>query len=72
MYTFPILKISLLGDPSGFRGGRVIKNHLADDKESVCNAGNTGLIPWSGRFPGEGNGNCLHYSCLENPMDRGT
>ena len=32
----------------------------------------TGLIPESGRFPGEGNGNPLQYSCLENPMDRGT
>ena len=30
-----------------------------------------GLIPVSGRSPGEGNGNPLHYSCLENPMDRG-
>ena len=31
----------------------------------------TGWIPGSGRSPGEGNGNPLHYSCLENPMDRG-
>ena len=31
----------------------------------------TGLIPGSGRSPGEGRGNPLHYSCLENPMDRG-
>ena len=31
-----------------------------------------GLIPESGRSPGEGNGNSLQYSCLENPMDRGT
>ena len=30
-----------------------------------------GSIPGSGRFPGEGNGNPLQYSCLENPMDRG-
>ena len=30
-----------------------------------------GLIPGLGRFPGEGNGNLLQYSCLENPMDRG-
>ena len=45
----------------------VVKNLLA-------NAGDirdTGLIPGSGRCPGEGNGNPLHYSCLENPMDRG-
>ena len=40
-------------------------------KEIACNAGDLGLIPASGRFPGEGNGNPLQYSCLENPMDRG-
>ena len=39
-------------------------------KESVCNAGDLGLIPGSGRSPGEGNGNPFHYSWLENPMDR--
>ena len=40
-------------------------------KNPPTNAGDTGLIPRSGRFPGEGNGNPLHYSCLENPTDRG-
>ena len=43
-------------------------------KESSCNAGDTedaGLIPGSGRYPGEGHGNALSYSCLGNPMDRG-
>ena len=40
-------------------------------KESACNAGDLGSIPGLGRFPGEGNGNPLQYSCLENPMDRG-
>ena len=40
-------------------------------KESACNAGDLGSIPGSGRSPGEGNGNPLQYSCLENPMDRG-
>ena len=39
--------------------------------ESTCNAGDLGSIPGLGRFPGEGNGNPLQYSCLENPMDRG-
>ena len=34
-------------------------------------AGDTGSIPGSGRFPGVGNGNPLQYSCLENSMDRG-
>ena len=38
---------------------------------SAGDAGDTGLIPRSGRLPGGGNGNPLQYSCLENPMDRG-
>ena len=48
----------------GFPGGSV-------GKESACNAGDLGLIPGSGKFPGEGNGNPLQYYCLKNPMDRG-
>ena len=40
-------------------------------KASVCNVGDLGLIPGLGRSPGEGNGNALQYSCLENLMDRG-
>ena len=40
-------------------------------KESTSNVGDLGLIPGSRRTPGEGNGNPLQYSCLENPMDRG-
>ena len=40
-------------------------------KESTCNAGDAGLIPKSGRFPGGWPGNPLQFSCLENPMDRG-
>ena len=47
----------------GFPGG-------SDRKESACSAGDVGLIPGSGRFPGGGNGNPLPYSCLGNPMDR--
>ena len=43
----------------------------SDSKVSVCNAGDLGLIPGSGRIPGEGNGNPLQYSCLENPTDGG-
>ena len=43
----------------------------SDGKASVYNVEDLGLIPGSGRFPGEGNGNPLQYSCLENPMDRG-
>ena len=41
----------------------------SDGKESAWDAGNLGLIPGLGRSPGEGNGNPLQYSCLENPMD---
>ena len=40
-------------------------------KESACKVGDVGLIPESERSPGEGNGNPLQYSYLENPMDRG-
>ena len=43
----------------------------SDVKEYVCNAGDLGSLPGSGRSPGEGNGNPLQYSCLENSMDRG-
>ena len=49
---------------SGFSGG-------SDGKDIACNTGDPGSIPGSGRFPKEGNGNPLQYSCLENPMDRG-
>ena len=41
----------------------------SEGKASACNVGDLGSIPGSGRFPGEGNGNTLQYSCLENPMD---
>ena len=51
-------------DGFGFLGSSVIKNPPA-------NAGDVGLIPGSGRSPGEGHGNPIQYSCLENPMDRG-
>ena len=44
----------------------------SDGKESACNAGDLGTIPGLGRSPGEGKDNPLQYSCLENPMDRGT
>ena len=46
----------------GFPGGSEVK-------VSACNMGNLGSIPGWGRSPGEGNGNPLQYSCLENPMD---
>ena len=47
-----------------FPGGSVVKFLPAND-------GDSGLISGSGRSPGEGNGNPLQYSCLENPMDQG-
>ena len=48
----------------GFSGG-------SDGKQSACDVEDLGLIPGLGRSPGEGNGNPLQYSCLENSMNRG-
>jgi len=48
----------------GFSGVSVVKNLPG-------NAGDVGLIPGLGRYPGEGNGDPIQYSCLGNPMDRG-
>ena len=45
--------------------------HNSVSKESACSAGDPGSIPGLGRSPGEGNGNPLQRSYLENPMDRG-
>ena len=58
--SFIHIHLSYLGFPGG-----------SDSKASACNVGDPGLIPGLGRFPGEGNGNLLWYSCLENPIDRG-
>ena len=55
---------SISSPEEGFPGG-------SDGKESTCNAGYPGSIPGSGRSPGEGNGNPLHYSCLGNLTYRG-
>ena len=52
----------------GFPRGTVVKNLLA----SAGDARDVGSIPGSGRCPGEGNSIPLRYSCLENPMDRGS
>ena len=60
LFTCYLSRPSLLGFPG-----------VSDGKESACNAGDLGLIPGLGRSPGEGNGNPLQYSCLENPTDRG-
>ena len=56
--------IEYLPGCEGFPGG-------SEDKASACNTGDQGSIPGLGRSPGEGNGNPLQYSCLENPVDRG-
>ena len=50
----------------GFPGGSMVKNPLAN----AGDAGDVGLIPGSGRSPGEGNCNLLQYCCLNNSMDR--
>ena len=59
----PLLFLCLSVSWEGFPGG-------SDGKASACNAGDQGSIPGSGRSPGEGNGNPLQHSCLENPVDR--
>ena len=53
-----------LNNEQGIPGG-------SDSKESACNSRDLGLIPQSVLSPGEGNGNPIQYSCLENSMDRG-
>ena len=55
---------SMTGFPGIFPAG-------LEDKVSACNVGDPGSVPEWGRSPGEGNGNPLQYSCLENPRDGG-
>ena len=64
LFTYSVSPYTWFLHIPGFPGG-------LDGKDSACNAGYLGLIPGSGRSPGEGNGNPLQYSCLENPMDGG-
>ena len=59
------LLLDLFYKVQGFPGSSV-------GEDTACNAGDPGSIPGSGRSSGEGNDNPLQYSCLENPMDRGT
>ena len=75
-----VIKISFLGSSSFLLAEKVKFWEEAEDlgfpgglagKASARNAGDLGSIPGSGRSPGEGNGNPLQYSCLENPMDGG-
>ena len=60
MTSFTRSPVYILGFP-GSSGG----------KESACNVGDPGLIPGPGKSSGEGNGNPLQYSCLDNPVDGG-
>ena len=74
-------KASILNISFGYQNkqkstNKVSSEHLdfagsSDSKESACNAGDSGLILGLGKSLGEGNGNLLQYSCLENSMDRG-
>ena len=50
---------------------KILQARSSVSKESACNAGDPGSIPGWEIYPGEGNGDPLQYSCLENPMDRG-
>ena len=62
---FPCHKYYSHGHIGAFPGG-------SSGKESACQAEDAGSVPGSRRSPGEGNGKLLQYSCLGNPMDRGT
>ena len=64
IHTHTHTYIFFWGEEGGFPSG-------SESKESACNAEDLGLIPGLGRSPGEGNGNTLQYSCLENLLDRG-
>ena len=64
IYQLPMFVLNTQLWARGFSGGSMVKN-------SPANVGDVGLIPGWGRSPGEGNGNPLQYSCLENPMNRG-
>ena len=59
LLTLDGIKYAVLGFPGG-----------SDGKQYACNAGDLSLLPESGRSPGEGNGNPLQYSWLENSIDR--
>ena len=63
IYIYIYIYISLQNHQLSFPGGSV-------GKESAYNVGDLVSIPGLGRSPGEGNGNPLQYSCLENSMDR--
>ena len=59
-----VMKILMILLVTGFTSG-------SEGKESSCNTGDLGLIPGSGRSPGEGTVNLLQFTCMKNPKDRG-
>jgi len=67
LYSFVPLFISIVIKLYPFRGFPA----GSESEESACNERDPGLIPWSGRSPGEGRGYPLQYSCMGNPIDRG-
>ena len=71
VFVWAYVFISLGPLPRNRIAGTHYNSGGSEVKTSACNAGDLGSIPGSGRSPGEGNGNPLQYSCLENPMDGG-
>ena len=70
--TFPQFPHLIFRFESGYtKKKNVCIPHRSASKESACSAGDPSLVLGLGRSPGEGNGNPVQYSCLENPMDRG-
>ena len=72
IWFFSSIVFVLSGRLKFLRGSKMIDfPGGSDGKASVYSAGDPGSVPGWGRSPGEGNGNPLQYSCLENTMDRG-
>ena len=71
--AFYLLSSNSCTFPTDVRGATIMMGFPvgSDGKESACSARDMGLIPRSGRSPGEGNGYPVKYSCLENSMQRG-
>ena len=74
-YRFPRRQVTWSGIPISWRIFQFVVIHTvpggSEVNASACNAEDLGSIPGLGRSPGEGNGNPLQYSCLENPMGGG-
>ena len=70
MYTPTLLNVFIQFFFFYGRGVIALTSVVSHSKVSACSVGELGLIPGSGRSPGEGNDNPFQYSCLQNPMDR--